>query len=194
MQRWIKRIFVTGFWGFLALTWIIIGVFYYQGSRPASEDSETQVFEVQPGMTLKQVAVALSRQGLIRSASAFQAIAYIQSKQKQVMVGEFSLSPSMLPAEIILRITSGKTVLYPVTIPEGYRITEIAALLHEQGLGNPDTFIRETEPLDQVTVYRPRSGEGTLRVTSVMLDLDKVSFSIYTQLIAEQISSMWKQR
>lgn len=144
MQRWIKRIFVTGFWVFLALTWIIIGVFYYQGSRPASEDSETKVFEVQPGMTLKQVAVALSRQGLIRSASAFQAIAYIQSKQKQVMVGEFSLSPSMLPAEIMLRITSGKTVLYPVTIPEGYRITEVAALLHSQGLADPEIFIRET--------------------------------------------------
>ena len=56
-----------------------------------------------------------------------------------------------------------------------------------------DTFIRETEPLDQVTVYRPRSGEGTIRITSVMLDLDKVSFSIYAQLIAEQIGSIWKQ-
>ena len=144
MQRWIKRIFVTGFWGFLALVWIVIGVFYYQGSRPASEDSQTRVFEIRPGMTLKQVAVALSSQGLIRSPSAFQAIAYIQSKQKQMMVGEFRLSPSMLPTEIILLITSGKTVLYPITIPEGYRITEIAALLHAEGLADPETFIRET--------------------------------------------------
>jgi UPF0755 protein len=145
MQRWIKRIFLTGFWGLLALIWVVMSVFYYQGSRPASDDSRTTTFEVQPGMTLKQVALKLSSLGLIRSPSAFQAIAYIQDKETQVMVGEFSLSPSMLPTEIILRITSGKTVPHPVTIPEGYRITEISALLHEQGLADPDTFIRLTQ-------------------------------------------------
>lgn len=145
MQRWIKKIFLTGFWGLLALIWIVISVFYYQGSRPASEDNRTTIFEVQPGMTLKQVALELSSLGLIRSPSAFQAIAYIQDKETQVMVGEFSLSPSMLPAEIILRITSGKTVLHPVTIPEGYRITEIAALLHAQGLADPEVFVLQTQ-------------------------------------------------
>ena len=145
MQRWIKRIYLTGFWGLLAIIWVVMSVFYYQGSRPASDDSRTIIFEIQPGMTLKQVALELSSLGLIRSPSAFQAIAYIQDKETQVMVGEFSLSPSMLPTEIILRITSGKTVPHPVTIPEGYRITEIAALLHEQGLGDPDVFIRETQ-------------------------------------------------
>ena len=144
MKRWIKRIFLTGFWGFLALVWIVIGLFYYQASRPASEKNQTMIFEIQPGMTLKQVALKLSRQGLIRSPSAFQAIAYIQAKQKQVMVGEFSLSPSMPPSKILLQITSGKTILHPVTIPEGYRITEIATLLHSEGLADKEFFIRQT--------------------------------------------------
>ena len=144
MKRWIKRIFLTGFWGFLALVWIVIGLFYYQASRPASEKNQTMIFEIQPGMTLKQVALKLSRQGLIRSPSAFQAITYIQAKQKQVMVGEFSLSPSMPPSKILLQITSGKTILHPVTIPEGYRITEIATLLHSEGLADKEFFIRQT--------------------------------------------------
>ena len=144
MKHWIKRIFLTGFWGFLALVWIVIGLFYYQASRPASEKNQTMIFEIQPGMTLKQVALELSRQGLIRSPRAFQAIAYIQAKQKQVMVGEFSLSPSMPPSKILLQITSGKTILHPVTIPEGYRITEIATLLHSEGLADKEFFIRQT--------------------------------------------------
>lgn len=144
MQRWIKKILFNGFWGFLVLVWIVISVFYYQGSRPVSEESQTRVFKIQPGMTLKQVAHELSRQGLIHSPKTFQAIAYIQNKETQVMAGEFSLSPSMLPSEIILRITSGKTVLYSVTIPEGYRITEIAALLHSAGLADSESFIRQT--------------------------------------------------
>ena len=144
MKRWIKRIFLTGFWGFLALVWIVIGLFYYQASRPASEKNQTMIFEIQPRMTLKQVALELSRQGLIRSPRAFQAITYIQAKQKQVMVGEFSLSPSMPPSKILLQITSGKTILHPVTIPEGYRITEIATLLHSEGLADKEFFIRQT--------------------------------------------------
>ena len=150
MQSWIKNIFLTGFWGLLVLIWIVISVFYYQGSRRASEHTKTVIFEVQPGMTLKQVALELSSQGLIISPSAFQGIAYIQDKEQQIMVGEYSLSPSMLPAEIIHRLTSGKTILYPLTIPEGYRITEIASLLHTQGLANPEVFILQTKDKDLI--------------------------------------------
>ena len=97
MQRWITKTFITGFWGLLLMIWIIISLFYYQGTRPASQDSRSITFEVQSGMTLKQVALKLFNQKLILSPSAFQAIAYIQDKEKQIMVGEFSLSPSMLP-------------------------------------------------------------------------------------------------
>ena len=150
MQRWIKRIFLTGFWGFLILTWVVISVFYYQGSRPASDDKSPVIFEVKPGMPLKQVARDLYNQGLIRSPSAFKAIAFIQDKQTHVMVGEYSLAPSMLPAEIINRITSGKTVPHPVTIPEGFRITEIAALLESKGLADAATFIRQTRNKDLI--------------------------------------------
>ncbi|MBT5549311.1 MAG: endolytic transglycosylase MltG [Nitrospina sp.] len=150
MKRWIKKILLTGFWGLMVLTWIVIGLFYVQGSRPASDDNQAQVFEVQPGMPLKHVAQQLSRQGLILSPSAFQAIAYIQSKQKQVMVGEYNLSPSMLPSEILSRITSGKTVLHPVTIPEGYRITEIAALLQSEGLVDQESFLHHTRDKNMI--------------------------------------------
>ena len=150
MHRWITKVFITGFWGLLVLIWIVISLFYYQGTRPASQDSRLITFEVQPGMTLKQVTLELFNQRLILSPSAFQAIAYIQDKEKQIMVGEFSLSPSMLPTEIILRLTSGKTILYPLTIPEGYRITEIASLLDTQGLASSEVFILQTQDKDLI--------------------------------------------
>jgi len=150
MHRWITKVFITGFWGLLVLIWIVISLFYYQGTRPASQDSRSITFEVQPGMTLKQVTLELFNQRLILSPSAFQAIAYIQDKEKQIMVGEFSLSPSMLPTEIILRLTSGRTILYPLTIPEGYRITEIASLLDTQGLASSEVFILQTQDKDLI--------------------------------------------
>ena len=153
---------ISCFWGLLALVWIIVGLLYFQASRPMSDDTELQVFEVVPGMTLKRVSQELSRQNLIRSASAFQAIALIQDKQKLIMVGEYNVSPSMLPADILKRITSGKTVLHPVTIPEGYRITEIADLLAKQNLADKENFLQQTKNMKLVTGVSADSLEGYL--------------------------------
>ena len=153
---------ISCFWGLLALVWIIVGLLYFQASRPMSDNTELQVFEVVPGMTLKRVSQELSRQNLIRSASAFQAIALIQDKQKLIMVGEYNVSPSMLPADILKRITSGKTVLHPVTIPEGYRITEIADLLAKQNLADKENFLQQTKNMKLVTGVSADSLEGYL--------------------------------
>jgi UPF0755 protein len=153
---------ISCFWGLLALVWIIVGLLYFQASRPMSDDTELQVFNVVPGMTLKKVSQELSRQNLIRSASAFQAIALIQDKQKLIMVGEYNVSPSMLPADILQRITSGKTVLHPVTIPEGYRITEIADLLVKQNLADKENFLEQTRNMELVTGVSADSLEGYL--------------------------------
>lgn len=153
---------ISSFWGLLAIIWIIVGLLYFQASHPMSEDTQLQIFEVESGMTLKQVSHKLSRQNLIRSASAFQAIALIQDKQKLIMVGEYHVSPSMLPVEILQKITSGKTVLHPVTIPEGYRITEIANLLEERGLANKETFIKQTKQVELLEGIPADSLEGYL--------------------------------
>ena len=109
--------------GFLGIILIIVGLLFFNSSLPLSKNTQAQVFEVKSGMTLKQVSQELFHQNLIRSANTFQAIAFIQDKEKLIKVGEYYISPSMLPAEILQRITSGKTVLHSVTIPEGYRIT-----------------------------------------------------------------------
>ena len=153
---------ISCFWGLLSLVWIIVGLLYYQASRPMSDNTELQIFNVVRGMTLKKVAQELSRQNLIRSASAFQAIALIQDKQKLIMVGEYNISPSMLPVDILQRITSGKTILYPVTIPEGYRITEIADLLEKQNLADKDIFLAPAKNMELIKGTFVDSLEGYL--------------------------------
>lgn len=194
-MRWLGTTLITGFWGLLALIWIVVGLLYFQTSRPMSADNTLQVFEVRPGMTLKQVSNELSQYKLIRSATAFQAIALIQDKQKLIMVGEYNVSPSMLPAEILQRITSGKTVLHPITIPEGYRITEIATLLSEHGLADKEKFIQQTKnkefikslgiPTDSLEGYLfPETyhfGKFTLETTIVKKMVDTFKERAFTQ-------------
>ncbi len=148
--------------GFLGIILIIAGLLFFEASLPMSKNTQTQVFEVKSGMTLKQVSQELFHQNLIRSANAFQTIAFIQDKEKLIKVGEYYISPSMLPNEILQRITSGKTVLHSVTIPEGYRITEIANLLEEQDLVDKNIFLQQVKNVDQMEGIATGSLEGYL--------------------------------
>ena len=70
---------------------------------------------------------------------------------QEIQIGEYELNQSMLPMEILVAITSGKTVLHPVTIPEGYRITEIAELLSNLKLTNKDKFIEESKNIELIS-------------------------------------------
>ncbi len=153
---------ISGFWGLLVIIWIILGLFYFQASRPVSNNNQLQTFEIKHGMTLNKVSKELSHQGLIRSSSAFQAIALLQEKQKLIMVGEYNISPSMLPMEILQRITSGKTILHPVTIPEGYRIIEIGDILEKNGLADKEMFIKQTKNIELLKGIAKISLEGYL--------------------------------
>ena len=149
-------------WGFLAIILIVAGLLFFKASLPMSDNTQSQVFEVKSGMTLKQVSQELFRQNLIRSANAFQAIALIQDKEKLIKVGEYYISPSMLPAEILQRITSGKTVLHSITIPEGYRITEIANLLEEKDLADKNIFLQQAKNVELLEGIPTSSLEGYL--------------------------------
>ena len=189
-----RTVFISGFWGLLAIIWVIMGSLYLQGSRPVNNDSNLQIFEVEPGMTLKRVAQKLSSQKLIRSASAFQAIGLIQNKQKLIMVGEYHISPSMLPVEILQRITSGKTVLYPVTIPEGYRITEIANLLEEKGLANKHVFLKQSKNLKLIEGVPADSLEGYLFPETYNFSKSTSEATIIKKMVDTFKERTWKKK
>ena len=143
-MRLLKKILLIGLWTSIFIIWIVGGLFYFQASNPASETPRPIIFKINKGMTLKQVAHALAYKDLIRSPSSFRLVAYLQDKQSKIQAGEFELSPSMSPLQLLNRITSGQAVLHSVTIPEGYRIEEIASILKAKKIANPRKFIVET--------------------------------------------------
>lgn len=128
------------------LTGIAAGlVLYNYGNTPAGSSQEERVVEVQPGMNLKQVSQALADQQLLDKPHTFVWYTRLQGKQNDIKAGEYRFSPSTPPWKMLESLTQGMTVLYSVTIPEGYRITEIATLMEEKGLVKKDEFIAETQ-------------------------------------------------
>jgi UPF0755 protein len=140
----LKKFLLVSFAGLFILSWIGGGLFYYTATHPFSEKFNSVSVEITHGMTLGEISTLLENRDLIGNSLSFQLLAYLQKKQGQIQVGEYALTPSMTLKEILGIVTSGKTILHSVTIPEGYRITEIAALLETRGLVNAEKFIQET--------------------------------------------------
>jgi len=144
MNRYLKTSLLAG----LAL--VLIGGFVFSfwlhsySTSPVSPSASPRVVEIERGKTLKQISRQLNTQRLIDNPRGFVLFAYLHGKQNQIRAGEYELSGAMPPREILNTITSGQSILYTLTVPEGYRILEIAALVEEAGLGSRARFVEET--------------------------------------------------
>ncbi len=150
--------------GVLVMGVIFVLLMYTYGNTPTGPSQAEQVVEVHPGMTLKQVSQSLAEKKLLSEPSTFVLYTYLQGKQNQIQAGEYQFSPSMPPWKILNALTQGGSVLYTVTIPEGYRITEIAELLEKKGLVDKAKFIEETRNQELLDSFQIPSGslEGYL--------------------------------
>lgn len=168
---------------------IFAALLYQYATTPASASQDGQVVEIKPGMTLKQVAHFLADKELLSEPSTFMLYTYLQGEQNHIQAGEYRFSPSMPPRDILEALTSGMAVLYTVTIPEGYRITDIAGLLEAKGLVDKPTFIEATrnrELLESLHIpsgslegylypetYKFSKAGGARRIVQTLLDTFK---------------------
>lgn len=129
-------------WGFLIAAAVFVctivvaaGVsFYYnQSLKPVSGSPKNKIFTVQKGENVKQIAVALDKTDLIRSAWAAQVYIHAHGLSGKMKAGTYALSPSESTQEIVKTITSGDVTTKLVTILPGRRIDQVRADLINSG-------------------------------------------------------------
>lgn len=131
-------------WLLVALVGLVIsGIFisrymYNTGLQPVSTNQKTQIFTVEKGSSVKEIAVSLEDEKLIRSAWAFQL--YIHSKELgyKLQAGTYALSPSQDVPEIVTTLTKGKVATRLVTILPGRRIDQVRADFINEGFAPAD--------------------------------------------------------
>jgi len=140
----------------LSLLGLSLGGMLYSRTQPVSPaDHTTLLVTIDPGMTTQDIGALLYRQGLIKDMFTFRLFAKLHGLEKSLKAGEYALSKSMNLLSIIKRLSSGQTVYQQITIPEGYTIDQIAELIGQRNLGNPDKFreaARTTVPVLNETV------------------------------------------
>ena len=110
--------------------------------------SQNVIVNVRQGQTLRTTANILQQASLIKSRLKFILIARIKGLDKHLKAGEYLLSATMPPRQILEIMVKGAVNLHKLTVPEGYSIPQIAVLVENANFGTKIDFIKTaTDPV-----------------------------------------------
>jgi len=129
-------LFVGG--GFYAFKMRLLGFAQRPGER---HNRNTIVVEVPRGSTPDEIAALLEDRGVITDQKSFARWLRFDGLASSLKAGTYELSPSMSPEEIVGMLQRGRDYEVRLTIPEGLRKEEVAAIISAGGFGSVDDII-----------------------------------------------------
>lgn len=141
---------VTLFGVITILSCLYLDLQIYAG-QPADPQTVKTVVTVVPGQGLKSISQNLHDAGIIMHPAKFEMLARIKRYDKIIKAGEYTLSSAMSPGKILTILVSGKVRLYRLTVPEGYNLKQIAALVAGSGFAAETDFLNAAT--DKVRVH-----------------------------------------
>ncbi len=117
---------------FSVLLVISLGIYAdYQVNTPLIAEGEEQIFEIESGQGLEEIARDLDSQGLIKDKVWFMLYIFYRGWAAQLQAGDYILNSSLSIPEIAQKIFQGDVIPGDiiVTIPEGFTLKQIDARL-----------------------------------------------------------------
>ncbi len=109
---------------FSILLLIISSLIIYVLTLPAAKSSMPIDFEIKKGESVATIAERLKSAGLIKSALYFKLI--VRTSDLVIQAGQYKILASDTPKVIATTLTKGLAQDKKITIPEGYRLEQIA--------------------------------------------------------------------
>lgn len=110
------------------------GGLYWSLHRAQGSATRPTTFHVVAGDTVTSVADRLQRLGYIDNTLLFRLDARLRDLSEKLKAGDYQLKPGMSVDGAVVALTVYHAKTMSVTIPEGYRIEQIAAALNQKGL------------------------------------------------------------
>lgn len=124
--------------------------------RPASVDSRPIRFEVEPGTPARMIGSNLRDAGLITDELLFEAYVRVNGLAGQLEAGTFILSPSMTLREIVETLQHAEASSVTITIPEGWRLEQVAEYLDQAQI------FSDTQAISGTVSYLTAAATGDL--------------------------------
>lgn len=127
----------------------------YAGSGPETADGADRIVMIESGSGTIKIASALEQAGAIKNPDAFRIAVRLTDNDGALKAGEYAIPSGASIKQIIDLLVEGRSILYPVTIPEGLtsamimeRLAEAEVLTGElpevtpaEGVLLPDTYM-----------------------------------------------------
>jgi UPF0755 protein len=120
-------------------------LFWQRGFTPVglSSDGDSKIrVEIETGSTVRQIGRELEDAGAIRSATAWEL--WMRWANLEPKVGIYDLDPRWNVPRIADQLHSGRVVEIPFTIPEGWRIQQMAEYFERLGWFSAADFVAAT--------------------------------------------------
>lgn len=99
-------------------------------------------FAVTPGEPVRSIGHRLHELGLIRDPGLFVMLAQHLEVDAAIVAGDYDLSPNMSTGEILEVLHAGRVLETSVTLPEGWRMEQVAERLAAEGVVGASEFLR----------------------------------------------------
>jgi UPF0755 protein len=153
--------------GFAVAVLIIMPSYYYSLlSTPAAREGagKSVTITVNRGATFSSITRDLVSAGVLKNDKGFKIAARIKWAHRKIKAGEYDLSNTMTPLEVLKAMTTGQVKYYSLTFPEGYSIKDMSKTLDQAGIVSAEEFIEKgyKEFLVAKLGYKGKSFEGYL--------------------------------
>ena len=104
-----------------------------------------EIVIVAPKISIKQISDKLAQSNIIYSSLLFELIAKIYSLHNPIKSGEYRFTSKISPLQVLKILSSGKSIIHKLVIPEGATVHEIVEKINaeERLLGKIKTEIPE---------------------------------------------------
>lgn len=114
---------------------------YLYRYAPAGTGSGKAAVRILPGSDLRQIARALHQAGVIARPELFVWAARFRGLERRLQAGDYQLEPGWSLPTLLDALLAGKGRSLMITIPEGWRLDQIADRLHEARIVDRDAFL-----------------------------------------------------
>jgi UPF0755 protein len=112
----------------------------YVGS-PVNHFTTPRIIEIPKGASLFQITEIMNNAGLVANRPFFWLLTLAKGVRKQIRAGEYEITGTLSPAEILDKLVRGEIKYYTVMLPEDITMNEVARRLLDDKLVNEKEFM-----------------------------------------------------
>jgi UPF0755 protein len=133
---------------------------------------------IESGASLRSIGTTLAEANVVASQEAFVAAAEVNPQAAGIQAGEYTLREEMKASDAVQAMIETTTVIAKVTIPEGFRMSQIVARVAEKSEFSAEDVQAAIEASDALPEYADGTAEGFLFPATYDIKADTTADSL----------------